>query len=218
MGSLTHKLFTQQNNGKVIINKGNYGLSYQAIYNKVGQILGYNHITGTVDMKAARLLYVSYGIEVNDMKFGIIGIGGIDGYIVDQSMGDKYDHYPYDIAILDNRPIFFIFKDCMTNQELPKSIRLSNIYTLFDSLVAIMNESSLMTSPYSINSTIASYAPYVLTVKTLLSLGIEFELDDIYHVASDNDKVFINEETLDIVKRVSIDDLLIYGALCEYIN
>lgn len=106
----------------------------------------------------------------------------------------------------------------MTNQELPKSIRLSNIYTLFDSLVAIMNESSLMTSPYSINSTIASYAPYVLIVKTLLSLGIEFVLDDIYHVASDSDKVFINEETLDIVKRVSIDDLLIYGALCEYIN
>lgn len=218
MGSLVQRLIEEEASKRPLYNKGNYGLTYQAIYSRMNIILNQNYSASTVCPKAARLLYVAYGIEVVDKKFSIISIGGVEAYIVDQPMDDKYDHYPFDIAKLDNQPILFVFKNCMLNSDIPKSIRISNIYILFDALVSIMNDNPLLCCPYTINSTIANYAPYVLTVRSLMNNGIEFGIEDILYAAPDDDKYFINDTTFDLVKRLDMNDLLVYGALCEYID
>lgn len=221
MGILTKRLNEEnylRSNGRAMFNKGVYGLSYQEIFNKMLQILTYDKIMSSASNTAARMLYVAYGIEVNNKTFGMMSIGGIEAYIVDQKMGDKYDHYPFDVAMIDNQPIMFIFRDCMMNEFIPKSIRISNIYTTFDALVGIMNSTGLACAPYSIYNLIASYAPYVLTVKFLLDAAIGFDMDDILYAAPESDKDIINDATFDLVRKLSLDDLLVYGALCEYIG
>lgn len=220
MGVLVQKLREEQMQltGRTLFNKGNYGLSYQEIYNKILQILTYDKIMSNVSVKAARILYVSYGIKIDNNRFGIMSIGGIEAYIIDQPMGDRYDHYPFDIAMLNNQPIMFIFRDCMMNEDIPKSIRIYNVYTTFNSLVSIMTDTGLRCGWSSIYSTIATYATYVLTVKFLLATNVEFDIDDLLYVASEEDKSFIDYTTLDLVKKLDMDDLLIYGALCEYVG
>ena len=201
MGVLVQKLREEQMQltGRTLFNKGNYGLSYQEIYNKILQILTYDKIMSNVSVKAARILYVSYGIKIDNNRFGIMSIGGIEAYIIDQ-------------------PIMFIFRDCMMNEDIPKSIRIYNIYTIFNSLVSIMTDTGLRCGWSSIYSTIATYATYVLTVKFLLATNVEFDIDDLLYVASEEDKSFIDYTTLDLVKKLDMDDLLIYGALCEYVG
>ena len=58
MGVLVQKLREEQMQltGRTLFNKGNYGLSYQEIYNKILQILTYDKIMSNVSVKAARIL------------------------------------------------------------------------------------------------------------------------------------------------------------------
>lgn len=197
--------------------KGNFGLSYKIIFSKINLILK----TGTPIMmnhtKAAKLLYVALGIEVKDQQFQSVPIGGLDALIVHDVLDHNHKDCVFDVAKLDNTNILFIFKDNLISEWMTTSEKFINLYSLYNALVAMSVEPGLCVSYNSIYSTIARYAPYVMTVKTLMNLGINVSIDDIdIYAFPEEDAHFINDESLSIIKKCGEEDLLSYGVLCDF--
>lgn len=199
--------------------KGNFGISYEQMFNKVLTVLKSNGSIVINHAKAARLLHIVHDIIVKDNKFYNLSLGGIELLVVDARLDPDKKYLLYDIAQLDNQNIMFIFKNNVINDYMSEKDIFGNLYQLYDVLVSMSVVSGLCSSYYTIYSAIARYAPYVLTIKTMLALGynVKYDTIDFDVIPSDNIN-FVNEETLDIVKSCDTEDLLSYGILCDYAN
>lgn len=199
--------------------KGTYGLSYKSIFTKVNQILRTDNPIMTSHIKAARLLYIVHGIRVKDNQFQIIPLGNLDLMVVHDTMERDNSGMIVDIAQLGDRDLIFVFRDNLVSEYISTADRFSNLYSLYNTLVAIFVKPSLCVLYDSIYSTIARYAPYVLTVKTMGRLGINVKIGDIdFYSLPEEDSRFINDTTLDIIKECTEEDLLSYGVLYEYVK
>lgn len=197
--------------------KGSFSLTYKDIFNKINQILKSENPIMISHIKAARLLYIVHNIRIKNNQFHVVPLGGIDLMVVHDNIGDSGSDIIYDIAQLGDTDMIFIFRDSLVNEHISTQDKFINLYSLYNLLVAIFVKPSLCVCYESIYNTIARYAPYVLTVKTLLSDGINVKIDDIdFSRLPEEDTRFINETTLDIIKDSSEEDLLSYGVLCEF--
>lgn len=199
--------------------KGTYGLSYKSIFTKVNQIIRSDNPIMTAHIKAARLLYIVHGIRVKDNQFQIIPLGNLDLMVVHDAMENANSGMILDIAQLGDRDLIFVFRDNLVSEYISTADRFSNLYSLYNALVAIFVKQSLCVLYDSIYSTIARYAPYALTVKTMGRLGINIKIGDIdFYTLPEDDTRFMNDTTLDIIKNSTEEDLFSYGVLCEYIR
>lgn len=197
--------------------KGSFSLTYKDIFNKINQILNSENPLMVSHIKAARLLYIVHNIKVKNNQFHVMTLGSIDLMVVHDVIGAQHSGIIYDIAQLGDNDMIFIFRDNLVSEHISIQDKFVNLYSLYNLLVAIFVKPSLCVCYESIYNTIARYAPYVLTVKTLLSCGTNIKIGDIdYSRIPEEDTRFINETTLDIIKDSSEEDLLSYGVLCEF--
>lgn len=196
---------------------GELGLTYINIFNKVNMILKADMPLMITHIKAARLLYIANDIRVTDNKFASYTIGNLSVLVVCDDLGAEKSNYIYDVAQVGDVNTLFIFKNALINEYIPLADRFINLYYLYTLLVSMYIKPNLSLDRGSIYNTIARYAPYVLTVKTIMGFGYNISINDIdYYNLPDGDSKFITEETLVIIKELSEEDLLGYGALCEY--
>lgn len=199
--------------------KGNFGVSYEMMFNKVIGIFKATNPMNISHVKAGRLLHIVHDIIVKDNKFHNLSLGGLELLVVSDRLDADKRSLTHDIAQLDSQNIIFIFKDNIINDYCSNKEIFSNLYTLYDFLVTVTIMPGMCCDYYTIYSAIARYAPYVLTVKTMLALGYRVSFDDIdFDVIPCDNSTFIDEETLDIVKTADAEDLLSYGILCDYAN
>lgn len=199
--------------------KGNFGISYEMMFSRIVAILKSNNPILINHAKAGRLLHIVHDIIIKDNKFSQIALGGLELLITDDKLDPDKKYLVYDIAQLDNRSIMFIFKNNIINDYINDKDVFANLYQLYDVLVSMTVLPELCSSYYTIYSAIARYAPYVLTIKTMLALGysVKYDVIDFDVIPGDNIN-FVTEETLDIVKSADAEDLLSYGILCDYAN
>lgn len=201
--------------------KGNLGLSYTGIYNKITALLKLKYPVTVTHIKAAKLLYVSRGILVKDNSFGNSVIGNMDILTVyDELPPDpNIAGMPYDIASIDGKPILFIFYEALFGDNLTLDEKFSNIYLLYTILVSMSLETGMAYLYSSIYSLIARSAPLVFTIKTFLQLGLNVNAVDInLQYIPEDDAFMFREEVFDAIKDIDIEEIMSYGALCELIR
>lgn len=195
---------------------GNYRLTFSEILGKVGNILLDTNPTTVVDYDAARILYVANNIQVRDHKFAVYRVGNLYAYVVQDNLGKNMDQYPVDIAEIGDRLIVFVFRNALVNPKIDIATRVANLYMTFQTFVSLYHKPQVYTMRYTIYSYIIDYAPYVLTIKAYQNILHKTITIDMFSQVVTDDMRHINEDSLGVALQLPEKDLLVYGALAEF--
>ena len=201
---------------------GRHELTFSAIYSLLASIYDDRLYQNIPNTDAAKLLYISYVINVKDNIFTTVRLGDIDILITDGYYGKKFRDMSYEVATINNRLTIFIFKDTLTNPKIPAKIKVARIFEIYNMLVGLYADPELKNLSYTIYGTIIFYAPVVMTIRLAESVfNKEFSTidgcyDNIEYIFG-NCYYWLNDEALKIIHNCTDSALLEYGALVEHI-
>lgn len=198
---------------------GNHELTFGMIYSLMNSIFENKLHQNVPNTDAAKLLYIAYGIRVDNNIFTTVRLGDIDVLITDGYYGKRYRDMVYDIAKVNNRTVLFVFKDALTNPKIPERVKLQRMYTMFNMLVTLYTDININNiSPNTIYNTIIYYAPVVMSIKLYEYIYCkEFPISSDYKYLL-GDPCWLDKKALDIIHQCTDSALLEYGALVEYVG
>lgn len=203
---------------------GNHGITYRNIFNLVYGLFGDTFVQRVKNDYAARILFISQGLSIKNSMFTKVVLGDdIDVLIVPDYLGNRFSSYPYDVCVVNNRITFFIFSDCLKNDNYSTASRVANIYNLINALIMLGAKSDILNISGSIYQTITYYAPMVMTIRLFNLLNDSpFDYNKDYDPALMDEYVttWFTEEACTLINNTKYtdSDFLEFGLLVEYVT
>jgi len=200
---------------------GDHEITYNDIFNLVNGIFRKQFTIKQPNPHAAWVLLGAKGIKVKDKSFKQVKFGDITVLIYEENIGVKYRDYIDDFAIVNNRPVLFIFSNELTDPNVPRKNRVEKIYRLFSDLVQLFMIQEYYNIVGSIYATIIDYAPIVMTVRlveTFYNHTFNMEKDYDEELYPDSVSSWFGQDALDIIHTSTDAELLEFGLMVDHVT